>query len=152
MLRELISRFSSSVSEHMVAPRRRCTAPIKVWFDPDTKDQRAQELARASFLAGETVDLSRTGVAFIVPAIRIKEKYLVNQDRPLNIEIDLPSGKVRLRALGKRYEKVGIHISTERFLVGVEITSIAPADKEAFDMFLKGRLRRPSAQLELGID
>ena len=155
MIRELITRFNRSLSERMVSARRRHTAPLKVWFDADVNSERAQELARSACILGETVDISRSGIGFLVPSIRLKEKYLVGQDRNLNIEIDLPTGKVHMRAIGRRYEKVGIHISTERFLVGAEIMSIDDVDKENYETFLKNgnrRLKTAPRKLELGID
>ena len=154
MIRELINKFNRSLSERMVSARRRHTAPIKVWFDADDKSERARELARSACLLGETVDLSRSGIAFIVPSIRLKEKYLVGQERNLNIEIDLPTGKVMMTAIGRRYEKVGIHISTERFIVGAHILDLDGTDRENYEMFLKNGNRRPrtapARSLELG--
>jgi len=126
-----------------------------VWFDADVNSERAQELARSSCILGETVDISRSGIGFLVPSIRLKEKYLVGQDRNLNIEIDLPTGKVHMRAIGRRYAKVGIHISTERFLVGAEILHLDGPDKENYETFLKNgnrRLKTAARELELGID
>src|SRR5215210_5565850 len=105
MIRELISRFNRSLSEQMVSVRGRQTAPVKVWFDPDTNTELGRERARNACILGETVDMSKTGIGFIVPAIRVKEKYLVGQVRRLHIEIDLPTGKIYLCAVGRRYEK-----------------------------------------------
>src|SRR5580765_5316853 len=153
MIRELISKFNRSLSERMVSARRRHTAPMKVWFDADTKGELARDAARAACILGETVDISRSGVAFIVPSIRVKEKYLVGHERTLNIEIDLPTGKVQMTAIGRRYEKVGVHISTERFLVGAQIVSLTDTDKENYETFLRNGNRRSknaAASLELG--
>ena len=155
MIRELINKFHRSLSERMVSLRRRHTAPMKVWFDPDTNTDRAREAARAACILGEMVDVSRTGIGFLVPSIRVKEKYLVGHERKLNVEIDLPTGKVQMRVMGRRYEKVGVHISTERFLVGAHILSITEADKENYETFLRNGNRRAkgtAASLELGID
>src|SRR5687767_14823857 len=155
MIREMIARFNRSLSERMVAPRRRHTAPVKVWFDPDTNTELARERARAACILGETVDISRTGIAFLVPSIRVKEKYLVGQERKINVEIDLPTGKVFLTVIGRRYEKVGVHISTERFLVGAHILTLSGGDKEHYESFLKNGNRagrRGATSLELGID
>ncbi|HTH51110.1 MAG TPA: hypothetical protein VL501_04210 [Pyrinomonadaceae bacterium] len=58
---------------------------MKVWFDPDSETERAADAARAACIMGETVDVSKSGVAFLVPFIRVKDKYLVNQGRILNI-------------------------------------------------------------------
>jgi c-di-GMP-binding flagellar brake protein YcgR len=156
MIRELITKFNRSWSEKMVAARRRQTAPVKIWFDPDMKTERAEEAARNACILGETVDISRTGIAFLVPAIRIKEKYLAGQGRNLNVEIDLPNGKVYLRAVGRRYEKVGMHSSMDCFLVGAHIESLVGHDKETYETFLQNGNRRvaktTARSLELGID
>lgn len=128
---------------------------MKVWFDPDSNTERALHLAKTQCILGETVDISRSGIAFIVPSIRTQEKYLVGQERGLNVEMDLPTGKVQMRVIGKRYEKVGMHISTERFLVGAQIESLTGADKEMYETFLKAgprRMKGTANALELGID
>ena len=155
MLRELITKFSRSWSDRMVSSRRHQKAPIKIWFDADVNNEGERELARAACVNGETVDISRTGIGFVVSSIRIKEKYLVNQDRKLNVEIDLPNGKVSMRVIGRRYEKVGQHLSTERFLIGAHILEVAASDKETYETFLRkgGRVTKTAAaSLELGVD
>jgi c-di-GMP-binding flagellar brake protein YcgR len=155
MLRELITKFNRSLSERMVSARRRHRARVKVWFDPERNSELAIQRAEAACVYGETVDISRTGIAILVPSIRVKEKYLVGQDRNLNIEIDLPNGKVYMRAIGRRYEKVGLHVSTERFLVGLHIASLTGTDKETYETFLTTGTRRPKGKatgFELGVD
>ena len=153
MIRELITRFNRSLSERMVSSRRRHTAPIKVWFEPDATTGPLDPNAVPPCIMGETADISRTGIGFIVPSIRIKEKYLVGQQRNLNIEIDLPTGKVFLQAVGCRYEKVGIHLSAERFFVGAHILSLTGTDKENYETFLTNGTRNPKSatRLEAGI-
>lgn len=155
MIRELISKFNRSFNERMVSARRHHRAQVRVWFDPESTTERALDEARSACILGETVDISRSGIGFTATSIRIKEKYLVNQERPLNIEIDLPNGKVYLRAVGRRYEKVGSDISAERFLIGATILSLVGTDKEIYESFLRNGTRgmRPAARgLELGID
>lgn len=154
MLRKLISRFNRSLTESMVSSRRRHTAPVKIWFEPEINSERARELARSSCVLGETYDISRSGIAFVVPSIRLKEKYLVGQDRILNIEMELPTGKVHMKVMGKRYEKVGVHISVEKFLVGANIQFIDGLDKDHYETFLRRghRGNRTTGSLELGID
>src|SRR6266404_9262501 len=142
MIRELITRLNRSLSERMISSRRGHKAPLKVWFDPEMNTELSRERARAACILGETVDISRTGIAFLVPSIRVKEKYLVGHERNLNIEIDLPTGKVHLTAVGRRYEKVGVHISTERFLVGAHILNLTGVDKENYETFLRNGNRR----------
>lgn len=143
MIRELINKLSISLSERNVPLRRKHCAPIKLWFDPDQNTERAHEIARSSCILGETTDISRNGIGFIVPMIRLKEKYLAGQERVLNAEIDLPTGKVALRLVGTRYEMVGIHLSAERFLIGARIVTMSEPDKELYETFLRHGKRRP---------
>jgi hypothetical protein len=150
MIRELITKLNRSLSERMVSSRRNHKAVIKVWFEPDMNiSGRLSADAAPECIFGETADISRTGISFIVPSIRLKEKYLVGQERNLNIEIDLPTGKVFLRAVGRRYEKVGMHISAERFFVGAQILSLSGPDRERYEDFLTNGYRGPKgARLE----
>ncbi len=155
MIRELINRFNRSLSERLVANRRKFAAPMRVWFEPDVNSPQNREIAKNMAMPGETVDMSRTGIAFVVSSIRVQEKYLVGQDRKLNVEIDLPTGRVEMQVVGKRYEKVGIHLSDEKYLIGANIVKLETDSNPAYDLFLRkgARAQRTASQgLELGID
>lgn len=128
---------------------------MRVWFEPEINSPHNQEIAKNMAMPGETVDLSRTGIAFLVSSIRDKERYLVGQERKLNVEIDLPSGKVTMQVVGRRYEKVGVHLSMEKFLVGAQIVRLESESNAAYDHFLRngaGRRKSTPGSLELGID
>lgn len=137
MLRELVSRFSSSIAERRASVRRRYNVPIKVCFAPEKSMVRSHGRCDEAFLSGETCDVSETGIGFVVSSIRIKEKYLVGQDRLLNLELDLSGRKVRLQVQGVRYERVGIHLSTERYIIGAAIVNVNDEDKPAYEHFLR---------------
>jgi hypothetical protein len=137
MLRELASRFSVTWIERRASVRKKYQVPVKVCFAPEENPHNITRPCDESFLSGETVDLSETGLAFVVSSIRIKEKYLVGQERALNVELDLAGKTVRMQVLGKRYERVGIHASTERYLVGAAITHMGQDDRQKYEYFLK---------------
>jgi hypothetical protein len=154
MIRKLISRFSRKLTESTVPNRRRHRAAVKVWFHPDINTEKEREKARLAFISGETLDLSRTGIAISTPVIRLKEKYLVGQQRKLNVEISLPTGNVNLCAIGKRYEKIGTDINNERFLIGLQILSCSDTDREAYNTFLRkgGRTNSASSAITLNAE
>ena len=155
MIRNLINRFTRTWSERLVASRRRQTAQMRVWFEPEINTHGNREIARKMALPGETVDLSRTGIAFTVNSIRVKEKYLVGQDRKLNVEIDLPGGTAEMQVVGKRYEKVGGEKSDEKFLIGATIVRLESDSNAIYDHFLRKDSRPQSSSpgnLELGVD
>jgi hypothetical protein len=137
MLRELASKFSVTWFERRASARKEFHVPVKVCFAPEKNLHNIKCPNDESFLSGETVDLSETGIGFIVSSIRIKEKYLVGQDRVLNVELELAGKKVQMQLLGKRYERVGIHSSTEKYLVGGAIVDMSPDDRQKYEFFLK---------------
>src|SRR4051812_17435784 len=122
MIRKLVAKFNRSITERVVSPRKNYEIPIKVWFEPDRNTGRLKMPLENLVIIGETKDLSRSGIAFVVSAIRIQENYLVGEGRTLNAELDLPDGKIQMQIVGQRYEQVGQHISTARFLIGARIT------------------------------
>ncbi len=152
MIRKLISKFSKSINERVVSPRKKYEVPIKIWFEPDRNTGRLKMPLGGLVILGETSDMSRTGIAFVVSAIRIQENYLVGEGRTLNAELDLPDGKVQMQIVGRRYEQVGQHISTARFLVGAKITQIDKENQEAYEEYLRHGNKRKKGSLELGID
>lgn len=155
MIREIVSKLHSLLAERSHATRRKFEAPIKIWFDLKPGVFHANSTAKGAFMTGETIDMSGTGIGFVVSAIRIKENYLVGQDRELNLELDLPGGKVLMKVIGRRYEKVGVHISTEKYAIGAEIVEMRKEDRAAYDHFLlhSRNLKKVAAgSLELEVD
>jgi len=152
MIRKLISRFNKSRTERVISPRKKYEVPIKIWFEPDRNTGRLKIPIENLVITGETKDMSRSGIGFIVSAIRIHENYLVGAERTLNAELDLPGGKVQMQIVGSRYEQVGEHISTARYLVGAKITQMTKVDRENYEYFLRHGDKRKKGSLALGID
>lgn len=152
MIRKLISKFSETIAEQVVPTRKNLEIPIKIWFEPERNTGKLRMPSENLTITGKTRDLSSSGIGFIVNAIRIQENYLVGEGRVLNAELDLPNGKVRMQIVGRRYEQVGKHISTARFLVGAEITKISENDRETYFDFLRNGNKLRKGTLELGTD
>jgi hypothetical protein len=155
MLRELVSRFSRTVAERRASVRKKYSIPVKVCFAPEMKSPvKSHNRCDEASLSGETTDISATGIGFVVSAIRIKEKYLVGQDRVLNVELDLSGCKVRMQVRGVRYERIGIHLSTERYLVGAHIVGMNEEDEAAYAHLLKNGYKNATpvgSVVEVGI-
>lgn len=154
MFRKLFSKLNQSVSKQVVAARRDYVVPIKLTFEPDRTTGKLRMPVNDLSIIGETKDLSHSGIAFVVSAIRLREYYLVGEDRVLNAELDLPNGKVKLQIVGQRYEQVGEHISVSKYLIGAKITSITEENREVYKYFLRygKNVKRGTGTLQLGID
>ena len=90
-------------------------------------------------LSGHTRNISETGMALVVPAIRKGDHHLAARNRRLLIVLELPNGTIRIQASPIRYERLGQHDT--RYLIGVRIISISDDDKLRFLKYLN-RLSR----------
>ena len=84
-------------------------------------------------LDGHTLDVSATGLALVVPAIRIGEHYLAGDERKLHIRLELPSGPIEMRVGTVRYESSE---DDSGYLIGARILEISDADRASFDKYL----------------
>lgn len=153
MIRSLVTKLTGLIAERSHSPRKKYAAPVKMWFERESGRLIHTSTADGLFMNGQTVDMSKTGVGIMVSGIRMKEHYIVGQDRVLNLEIDLPREKVRMQVVGRRYERESIHDSIERYIVGMEIVQISDYDREVYENFLRyGVNRRRAAKpgLEMG--
>ncbi len=140
--------------ERVVSARHNREVPVKLSFEPSGKTGKLSEPPQVIFITGETKDLSCSGIAFIVSSIRIKENYLVGENRTLNAELDLPGGKVSMKVVGQRYEPVDdAHLSVGKYLVGASIIQMTEESREVYEHYLRfGSLKGNTGSLNFGID
>lgn len=98
---------------------------------------------RLPTLNGHTLDISTTGVALIVPAIRIGEHYLAGSDRHVHLKLELPSGPVEMKLTTVRYESLDESDEETGYLIGARIIEMADADRKAFGDHIARLLSRP---------
>ena len=84
-------------------------------------------------LNGHTLDVSSTGVALVVPAIRIGEHYLAGSERRLYIKLELPSGPVEMKVVAVRYESLE---DESGYLIGARIVEMSDSDRASFEKYV----------------
>jgi PilZ domain len=133
-LRTLVGRLREYAGDRR-APRRRVRLPFTLSLhEPGKKANGGRPLPT---LSGFTHDLSGTGMALIVPAIRIGGHYLAGGDRTLEVELELPLGPIHMRVTSVRYEPVDEDRSEEGYIIGVRITDMTVPDRDRLKLFLK---------------
>ena len=88
---------------------------------------------RLPTLNGHTLDVSATGLALIVPAIRIGEHYLAGDERKLHIKLELPAGAVEMLVASVRYESLE---DGTGYLIGARILEMSESDRASFDKYV----------------
>ena len=98
--------------------------------DPRVSSNGGRRLPK---LDGHTLDVSVTGLALVVPAIRIGEHYLAGADRKLHIKLELPSGPVEMTVATVRYESLE---DESGYLIGARILEMSDTDKVSFEKYV----------------
>ena len=93
-------------------------------------------LRRLPTLDCHTLDVSTTGLALIVPAIRIGEHYLAGADRKLHLKLELPSGPVEVKVATVRYESLEDNEEDSGYLIGARILEMSDADRLSFEKYV----------------
>ena len=91
---------------------------------------------RLPALNGHTMDVSLTGLALIVPAIRIGEHYLAGADRKLYVKLELPGGPVEMKVVTVRYENLD---DGSGYLIGARILEMSDAERKSFQNYVENR-------------
>lgn len=91
---------------------------------------------RLPTLDGHTLDISTTGVALIVPAIRIGEHYLAGSDRRVYLKVELPAGPVEMKVVTVRYEALEETDEETGYLIGARIVEMSEAHRASYDEYL----------------
>src|SRR5438045_6921645 len=134
-LRSFIARLREYVGNRRRAPRHSLRLPFSIALYDPTLDE--ESLRRAPKLEGLTRDLSANGLALVVPAIRLGERYLTGPDVTLRILLEHPTGPLELLATPMRYEQLGADSAEKGFLIGARIKQMSETDRVRYDAHLK---------------
>jgi len=139
--RRIVSRLRRFVGNRRHSKRVRA----RLRFTLSLSDPRVSSNGhrRLPSLEGHTLDVSATGLALVVPAIRIAEHYLTGEERKLYIMLELPNGPVEMRVAPVRYESLDDEAG---YLIGARILEMSDSDRASFDKYVaKVITSQPSA-------
>ena len=99
-----------------------------------SKGQAAEQSLK---LAGYTRDVSATGLALVVPSIRIGGQYITGENRTLEITLKLPTGVIKVKATPVRYSPLEQDAADTGYFIGVQIVLMSNEDRARFDAYLE---------------
>ena len=132
---ELPRRIVSQLRRFIGNRRRSKRVRTRLSFTLSLSDPRVgtNGSRRLPTLNGYTLDVSTTGIALIVPAIRIGEHYLAGADRKLHVKLELPNGPVEMKVVTVRYENLE---DGSGYLIGARLLEISDADRASFEKYV----------------
>lgn len=134
--RRFVSRLRRFIGNRRASRRVRARVSFTLSLsDPRVNSNGSRRLPK---LEGYTLDVSTTGLALIVPAIRIGEHYLAGGDRKLHVKLELPAGPVEMKVASVRYE--GLE-DDSGYLIGARILEMSDADRASFEKYVAKVMR-----------
>jgi hypothetical protein len=132
---ELPRRIVSRLRRFIGNRRRSKRVRARLAFTLNLSDPRVNSngARRLPSLDGHTLDVSSTGLALIVPAIRVGEHYLAGADRKLHVKLELPSGPVEMKVATVRYESLE---DDSGYLIGARILEMSDTDRVSFKKYV----------------
>ena len=132
---ELPRRIVSHLRRFIGNRRRSRRVRARLNFTLSLSDPRMSSNGsrRLPSLDGHTLDVSSTGLALVVPAIRIGEHYLAGSDHRLHIRLELPGGPVELKVATVRYESLE---DESGYVIGARIVEISDSDRTTFEKYV----------------
>src|ERR1043166_7350023 len=132
--RRIVSHLRRFVGNRRAHKRVRARLSFTLSFsDPRVNTNGSRRLPT---LDGHTLDVSTTGLALVVPAIRIGEHYLAGDERLLHVKLELPNGPVEMKVATVRYESLE---DESGYLIGARIVEMSDSDRASFDKYLLSR-------------
>ena len=135
--RRIVSRLRRFIGNRRACRRVR----TRLRFTLSLSDPRigSNGSRRVPSLDGHTLDVSISGLALVVPAIRIGGHYLAGADRKLHVKLELPAGPVEMKVASARYESLEDNTG---YLIGARILEMSDADRADFQKYVVSLLNR----------
>jgi PilZ domain len=135
--RRIVSRLRRFIGNRRHSKRVRARLSFTLSLsDPRVSSNGARRLPT---LDGHTMDVSSTGLALLVPAIRIGGHYLAGADRRLHVKLELPSGPVEMKVATVRYESLE---DDTGYLIGARILEMSDTDRASFEKYVSTVLHK----------
>jgi c-di-GMP-binding flagellar brake protein YcgR len=134
LARRIAARLREFIGDRRRAKRYRARLPFCVAVVGQKATSNAQ---RPRSIDGHTLDISATGLALVVPAIRVGEQYLMGEDRRLEIRLVLSEATVAMQAIPVRYESLEDGSETG-YLIGVQVEQMTEQDRDQYIAYVNG--------------
>ncbi|HJU55520.1 MAG TPA: PilZ domain-containing protein [Pyrinomonadaceae bacterium] len=139
LIRSIAGRLREFVGNRRVAPRYVTHLEVGLALNVSLtgSDTSARKDSPPVRLAGYTRDISASGLALIVPSIRVGGQYVTGENRRLRIMLKLPTGPIEIHATPVRYSPLDEDGVDTGYLVGVQIISMSDEDRARFNDYLE---------------
>ena len=135
MIRTLVGRLRGAVSDRRRAPRLETRLFFSILLLEEKTDNIVTEPPQT--LVGHTRNISESGLALIVPSVRIGLGYLNEENSTLRIMLDLPTRRIEIHVVPVRSYQLGEDDKEQGHFIGAKIIHIGENDFIAYREYLR---------------
>jgi hypothetical protein len=114
--------------------RLRVKCEVELAANLSLLDNDAYDAESPLIFFGQTSDLSAVGLAMVLPATIIDERFCTDEHR-LKLSLHLPQGIIGLEVAPVRCERLSDAYSVRGYLLGTKITNVD--QRESFERYLE---------------
>jgi PilZ domain len=140
LIRSIASRLREIVGNRRRAPRylTHLEAGLALSISLPHAKPGSEKAGQSLNVAGYTRDISATGLALVVPTIRIGGQYITGENRTLEIMLKLPTDIIiKVKATPVRYSPLEEDAADTGYLIGVQIIWMSDEDRARFNDYLQ---------------
>lgn len=130
----LIAKLAASLREHFgnrrAAPRYHLEERLTVSVERPNVGGRPSNLPTAIY--GYTRDVSETGLAFVLPDLKVGGYHFDVPERAMSIRLKLPRGPIEMQVAYVRHAEVD-----GGYIVAVRILGMSPKARSRYQSFIK---------------
>jgi PilZ domain len=132
-----MGRLRGSVGNRRRAPR----FDVRLSFSVSIVDEKAghENTRPPQTLVGRTRNLSETGVALVVPSLRLGTHKLNDVDSTLRLMLDLPAGTAEIHVVPVRSHQLAEKDMDSGHFIGAKITHLSDEARARLTKFLRSR-------------
>lgn len=135
LVRSIIGRISEIIGSHHHARRHDVRLPLTIYLH-DSGARRARASGPLS-ISGYTRNISDTGLSLVIPSVHCGNRYLMDTELSLRIQIELPEGAISFGVAPVRYEMLDEKQAEWGYLIGMRITEIDDTERQRLVQYLR---------------
>lgn len=139
-MRSIFGRFYNFVGSHNHARRYQTHLPLNISLLDSKKSARGNP-CRLN-MSGYVRDISQTGLSLVVPSVRLGNRYLTDGSLPLEVQVEMPDGRINIQVVPVRYDMFEENQAELRYAIGARIIKIADADRKRLFEYLEQASKR----------
>lgn len=134
-MRSIIGRLSELIGSHHHARRQDLRLPATIYLN--TSGAKRARASGPLSLSGYTRSISDTELSLVVSSVHCGNRYLMDGELSLRIQLELPEGAISFGAATVCYKPLEESQAEWGYLVNMQLTEIGDVERERLGQYLR---------------